>query len=477
MPEDGAVEPEAMSRAEFEGFLQVCEEQAGRAFPRGAEVDGIPIDLFELFSLAVAQKVKTTGRDWRPVAESLGIDWPKDKSVLARLAECYDENLAIIEQLWREYRNQDGAAEWGSNFDGSGDEAHDDGGGGSDEAQGYPSSTSTPPMIAGIKRELDEANLSPDVTYPPLQTKRPRLARDREVPSTPEESLGLPMAIRPSTTLRPSPVLGSDPSRQQPRPRSTFIFEPETQDFQFENDPDEFSIHDAGDADNGGYESSASQQLRSEFWIAEHVDTPSSTARDAARRPQPGNIVPKVRVGRRTLPPSFGPSQSPSPATPPRAQLRGGPPSSGSLPAPRATQLPGRSVSHSSASRNAASPNKNDFTIREEDIEHYISMGYHRNIVIAGFDAASGLPGTASIVMQSLRDGRGIPESQPGIWTEKDDNLLKDAEMQDNTKRPLDRNNAFTKAIAMLTRKHGMDRIYQRLTYLKKTAAPAEAKK
>lgn len=59
-----------------------------------------------------------------------------------------------------------------------------------------------------------------------------------------------------------------------------------------------------------------------------------------------------------------------------------------------------------------------------ETMDYYVSLGYKRRHVMEAFKATLTW-GLAAVVMQELREGRGLPDNWEGVWTARDDADLK----------------------------------------------------
>lgn len=55
-----------------------------------------------------------------------------------------------------------------------------------------------------------------------------------------------------------------------------------------------------------------------------------------------------------------------------------------------------------------------------ETVDYYVSLGYKRRHVMEAFKATLTW-GLAAVVMQELREGRGLPDNWEGVWTARDD--------------------------------------------------------
>ena len=110
------------------------------------------------------------------------------------------------------------------------------------------------------------------------------------------------------------------------------------------------------------------------------------------------------------------------------------------------------------------------------EIEKWVGLGYAEKHVIQGIKAATGDRGLAGIAMQSLRDGKGMPQFHEGIWTEKDDVWLAAVDSVDPERTPrtaeeeklLSRRDRLYKR---LEHKHGVSRMAERRRFLAITKA------
>jgi hypothetical protein len=84
-------------------------------------------------------------------------------------------------------------------------------------------------------------------------------------------------------------------------------------------------------------------------------------------------------------------------------------------------------------------------------VEHYISLGYSGVHVMQALDSTTMNAGDAGIVMEDLREGKGIPKNIQGVWTFSDDEAV---EGNDHPR--------FREALE----KHGMDRVNLRRRFL-----------
>ncbi len=111
--------------------------------------------------------------------------------------------------------------------------------------------------------------------------------------------------------------------------------------------------------------------------------------------------------------------------------------------------------------------------VRELDaaIERYMAIGYAENVVIQGLKAATGDPGLAGIVMESVTPGKGVPTHHEGIWTKRDDEWLAliasvDFESEPNSEAERKTRERAEKVRKKLEHKHGVERMEARSDFL-----------
>ena len=144
------------------------------------------------------------------------------------------------------------------------------------------------------------------------------------------------------------------------------------------------------------------------------------------------------------------------------------PPVPEASPRPRKPSLDTKAQEGKDDSAGAASDTAEIDTV----IERYVSLGYSENDVKTGILAASGDPGLAGLVMQSLRDGRGIPKHHAGIWTKEDDDNLRQVLAEDFTQVPEGdfaqfRRRRLDRLRKALEKKHGLQGIAHRRRILR----------
>ncbi|KAM3509059.1 hypothetical protein MY11210_006475 [Beauveria gryllotalpidicola] len=115
----------------------------------------------------------------------------------------------------------------------------------------------------------------------------------------------------------------------------------------------------------------------------------------------------------------------------------------------------------------------------EKHIQHYESLGYTRATVIEGLKRTTMTLGLATVVMQSLHDGRGVPAHHQGVWTDGDDEGLRlvvgvgpealETDVRD--KEVMKKVRKARRARNRLTAKHGEERMARRIEYLKASGA------
>ncbi|KAK7744385.1 hypothetical protein SLS62_010174 [Diatrype stigma] len=411
-PPDGDVgdsEVEASSYAEkdlkkqfyddYQTFADDTESQA-QWWPT---IKGQTFELWELWQAVQSQKVDAEERDWQQISETLGFNWVEDPDIPADIRHCYQMHLGDFEAGLLAFEEQ------------SDDE---------DETQanailGAPLASS--PALPPLKRSYDTA-LGPSHSYPSSPPKRARYARDNEVPSTPDDKNGtshlrrqtIPSGVESPTlgshdtpNFNPSRMPATTPGSRNSRSQST-LEEVESQ-----------------------VNITPSQQLRSEFDArSEEVvtPTPARTARDpfiqdeleeADNTPKASTEHTNARSSdpsppkskRRSLPSSFNQPRftraSDSPASRPQRQS----------PLPQAKpQTPARETP-------------------EDIIDFYMSLGYAQDVVVRSLDVTTWVPGLASQLMEMLKRGESLPTNWRGVWTQKDDEVLREVAADDQPPR------------------------------------------
>ncbi|RDA86643.1 hypothetical protein CP532_5042 [Ophiocordyceps camponoti-leonardi (nom. inval.)] len=403
-------------------------------------IGGRLVGLWDLRNAICKQEGPAEVLDWKRVAKDLDGDWDCDEQTCADLRKCFEKYLAdFIGVMWecastKDVRSADQGQMQATDSD--------------ERAPSIPRSLpSSPPQTPHRKRRQDG-----DAAESGTRAKRARrVPRDIEIPSTPEEKIGvsrsLPAAADASYANEQLPSL--------PLPRAD---EERSQDEEW---------------------LSPSQQLLSETRLSETTTpacgqetppiaeeapneatprrrSPRSLGGDAARPPQAN-----AQASRRTLPPSLGYSPGrPSPRSRERQKQR--------------RSGVGAGAASGSGSGKAATSGEQEIT---EHIQHYVSLGYSERNVIEALKSTCLRPGgAASHVMQSLKEGKGIPTNVEGAWTERDDRDLLWADKvkargssasKAEVKKATDKHNR-------LDHKHGAENLELRRRFIADLAAATE---
>lgn len=517
-PSHNETQAEKDERSKFYDDLTQFLEVAGEQIDMSPKVESRPVDLYDLFLAVAEQKAPIEEVDWQVVAETLQFNWVALPKVPAKLAECYQTNLAAFEEAIAGFEEEE--EETGETEDGEMQEAED---GETEEVvvekeeesqpdfqtplprrtglpsrSGQvqhqslspsprltvtePSSTSTSPATRSLKRKLIEERLGPQLPILDTSRKRPRHDRKEEIPSTPDEKLGVtvPSGSKVSASgrgmrLLPSPI----PHKRAP------ILEPETQDFGYEE-----TQVPVLEAQESMYDISPSQQLQSEAGDIKPVqfalDQRSSRQLALTGPPISGASGQPRRSGAEPIS-ATEPEQPSSPRASSRVPKRKLPASFSlasvdfSKSRDRTVSKPGEAKSPGTDSNVKPPPALLDTDDTDQEgiskLEEYVrdfEIHYPREMVIKGICCATGDPGLAGVVMQSLFEGKGIPDRLSGVWTRKDDEALEfmdEQKMQDDGVAPRSMKERLLRTEAKkqwerLVKKHGLERIEDRRKFL-----------
>lgn len=96
-----------------------------------------------------------------------------------------------------------------------------------------------------------------------------------------------------------------------------------------------------------------------------------------------------------------------------------------------------------------------------------MALGYPQPIVIEALKHTTMTPGSlAALVMESLRDGRGVPTHHEGIWTDRGDRGLWQADAAARGPEADPEEVRRAKEYRRLMHKHGRERIELRRRFL-----------
>lgn len=448
-----------ISKEDFYTFLNSYLAVSGDEINQWPKIQGRTLELWELWHAvrSLDQGRSPSIRNWELIAEQLDFDWLETPEVTLQLKKCYEATLGKFETMVKEFKAEDSGSEWELMSCQSVARSDTD----REVADTALPSTpppfhSSPPRILGQKRafEPDQASSSADLGVSPA--KRMRYAKNIEIPSSPEAAGGPQEKVAPIERDLPHDLLGF---QSQPDLDSAADTSP-SQQLHLENkelSPIPFAGFELRDVP---YRSPLASRLNSNS-NQRKVAPGSVTARPtngdsiapSIERPAPvqrADSPIEAKAKRRSLPASFHRAVSP-----PAAGLKG--PSAAaarvSLPtttAAKRTTLasltrgfsnnthglsPETSTTRTrTRSRTTVSPAAprvlpsgptppKDFSL-PQTMEYYISLGYRRSHIIEAFKATLTW-GLAAVVMQELKEGRGIPDNWEGVWTAQDDADLK----------------------------------------------------
>ncbi|TWU73024.1 hypothetical protein ED733_000737 [Metarhizium rileyi] len=401
--EEGEGDHQDATRDNFYIDLLAFAEETEAAIDPDPCIDGKLVDLFDLSQAVAMQKVPPEEVDWMTVAEDLDFNWVENEVILTELQRCYKDNLAdFFEAMSSFIPKSDG------NF--------------YDEERFVPEATesdlrSSPPRQRNSrKRSMDDDSLSRVGN----SSKNRRLSRNTEIPSTPEDKIGVLPTQSPS-------VLQANQKRRahsSSTEKSTALESPRETDDEEMYDEDQA---DAGKPDRqaqlhtqqSAFDATPSQQLHSEALDTSPTtinlrNDRGSSGKQQAENSEPAketNVSPPKRkttgrASKRSLPVSFDP-------------------------------VPGR-FSRQQAEERARRPSAPirvdlDEEGKSQDIrdcaEYYESLGYSRSIVIESLMRTTMTPGwPTSLLLEMLSNKEGVPSNYEGIWTDRDDKSLRYAD-------------------------------------------------
>lgn len=508
-------------REDFYQFLKDFRESATQVNQKKPSfwptIQGRTFELWDLWTAVQRQKAEPAERDWQQISEEVGYDWIQRPGVPDQLLQFYEEHLSDFEQLMLRYGTAD--SDDGEEEEGEEDEEEDESRAETPQPPLQRLSAlpnvlsdgqfnSSPPKQPSLKRPRESA--IPDLAYPEANSrKRPRVDRDGEIPSTPDEKNGT-LHLRPPISAGVSP---NDRGRHALPKSSQFLqnkgkgkqvevddeemddgpskppaqlipgrpaLEPETQDFRFET-----QIMDDLQDEESQPEITPSQQLQADI-DAEKRRQQLNNASPTPRRKFVKSpflvdeenevdevVVPKPRYGkgpnpllpqsglqgskRRSLPASFAKRMEASASA--RKSISGRSSASTHLlsPAQQRTMSPA-----------PAQPTPRIRSKAEEladVVDYWMSLGYSHDHARRSLEATTWEPGLAGRIMQMLKEGQPIPNNWEGVWTARDDEHLK---LIESAEPPIDEKEAKKrrKAADRLNNKHGEERMQLRRKWL-----------
>ncbi|TKW58488.1 hypothetical protein CTA1_3856 [Colletotrichum tanaceti] len=413
---DGEASP-GISREDFFDHLKAFREYGGLDAGINPKVNGQPIDIWLLWQ-AVRGQYQQGGVeiDWEAAATALGLQSEASQP----LQQCYMEYVA------------DFAAS--GMLDESDAESEDE----ESEGELPPQDSRSDVLIAtSQKRPALAVETSVTPSTPSNRKKRQRLGAKDEIPSTPDERLG----IASFGNLGPSPSLSAgrvfrrsyeeedmetDENLGQPLIGRGPRFEPETQDFAFafEASPRQ------GSQASGEFDISPSQQLLSEV---DAVTPVSLSIRDKSKD------VERDPVSKPVL-----------------AQ---------DLHAPAVEKAVEEAVKEPTERAIPDSQESADKTAELEDlIDRFDTFGYSREDIVTALNATSLCTPLAIDVLKYLKQHKELPNNWQGVWTQNDDKRLRRVDDADQKAGP-DRTR-LQKYWEYLVKKHMPERIERRREFL-----------
>lgn len=418
-------EDNTTAKNQFYEDLQWYSEENGIEIAPTQQVAGQPVELWELSKAVSEQRLPAEEIDWLRVAEDLGYKWPDVDAAVRSLQSCYEDNLSEFLQVMQdalEDQLDDEAAEAAGDVNTS-PRAH---------VPSSPPARFLPPKRA---RESDE-----DFDTP-VPAKRRRLHIPPAIPSTPNSQ-------RLPNTARRSVVAGTP--------------------VQFETQVPNLQAHESS------FDMTPSQQLQSEHFSSSPVPLRLNNTAQNHQAGEGSSRQGSSKVKRRVLPSSFHSQNSSTEQGQDEGsmfvqQSYDAHPFPGALlsaqPAPQ--QPIGRPAQVVAATRRRSKHEE-----LGELIQHYESFGYSHKTVVEGLRRTTMTPGLATVVMESMQKGEGVPTNVEGVWTDRDDTGLRLVDGTDLERESKDRDEMRKIRKARKTRdrllaKHGEERMVLRMKFLK----------
>ncbi|TEA11942.1 hypothetical protein C8034_v007141 [Colletotrichum sidae] len=346
--------------------------------------------------------------DWEDVADTL--EFPRDAS--AQLIDCYNEHIAPF------LPTLEGFMVEGS--EGSDDE---DAEGEDDEENDIHISLPTGLPRASSKRQISCVDTrGPTAPSTPVsRRKRLRLGPDAEIPSTPDDKLGL---ASPSG-------FGGSPSLSVKRPEDTPVpagearrHEPETQDFAFDE-----HFRDLGESqDNDESDISPSQQLMGDM---------ESVAR---------------------IPLSFDKETDNNLARPQTSNPRSSRPNT-----PNRDEMPVLQADEAAARAPEPGPQaKDEVSDLDRFIKNVQNIDHSYDDILTALMSTSLTPPLAMFVLNHLKEYKSLPKNWEGVWTLRDDERLRRVDSMDKNNQDEAERAKLKRYWDYLVLKHTLPTIEQR---------------
>ncbi|KAG6125876.1 hypothetical protein E4U12_006925 [Claviceps purpurea] len=395
--EEDGTESEAHDEDRFYQDLEDYQDRSGLPVKRESEVGGKRLEFWHLGQAVLEHRESNGEVDWRSVAEDLEAkyDWRQDQEVVDELKECFKENLAaLFEKVFGVLEKGEAAQEheedeFQSNLD-------------SPERQLYPSSPPVGP--SGHKRPLDDDDDDDDPVYlPEKSAKRRRLDRTAEIPSTPEEILGIPSSCTPTGSKFRQQK--EDEEEDEEDIEEIYGYAPPVMSSSDLTPPPGTSHSDFADvtpSPEPNFQALNVEPIPLDLAPSRSVGRPqqSDHAEPLQQRQSASDANNASRIKRRFLPSSF--YKPPSQDSP--AQEAGNTSQQPSQP-----ESPDRRASSSEP------------TILE-CIGNYEAQGFSRDIVMEALRRTSLRPGRrAEHLMELLSMNEEVPFDIGGVWTDRDD--------------------------------------------------------
>lgn len=461
-------------RKAFYDDLEEFIDTIGVEMDTEPEIGGRKIDLWQMAYLLQGTPVDEI--DWLEVADDLHPDWPIEHSHLEELMQYGEVLLEFLDATASFDQDEDPQPEE-SRLEVEEDEVEL--GEPVERHSGSPPRyvRSSPPVgfvQRGNKRLRDQRPL----TSSGPETKRMRFTRDIEIPSTPDERNRTARRI-----LRQDNIGDSEASQQLPTLPGAHK---------------EAVVEESIPLDSNVEQHHAQPRLVTEEESALDI-MPSQQLEVESLNPSPipfafdkrhlEKETPTKSPGRRQAPRSVravsltdnqSVSSSSSTAIVKKAPRRSLPSSFTSSLARRHQPLrpiPGATPMQKpqSSTRDSNNPSQSNRKEIEECIEYYESLGYSHNTVVEGLKRTTMHPGgLASLVMESIKSGQGVPSNYEGIWTDRDDQDLHlvDSVGVDLENTPSDAQEAPShkkakRALERLNKKHRPQRVQLRREFLR----------
>ncbi|KAG5925045.1 hypothetical protein E4U61_003734 [Claviceps capensis] len=390
---------EADDEDQFYQGLEDFQGRSGLPVKRESEVGGKRLKFWHLGQAVLTHRESNGDVDWRRVAGDLEAkyDWRQDQEVVNELKECFKENLAawfeeeVLEDLEKgEAAQEHEEDEFQSNLD-------------SPERQLYPSSPPVGP--SRHKRPLDDDDDDDDdpVYLPEKSAKRRRLDRTAEIPSTPEEMLGISSSCTPTGSKFRQQE--QDEEEKEGDIEEIYGYAPPVMSSSDLTPPPGTSHSDFADvtlSPEPNYQALNVEPIPLDLASSRSVGRPQqSDHAEPLQKRQPASDENKAsKIKRRSLPSSF--YKRPSQASP--AQEAG-----------NTSQQPSQpeSPDHLASS--------SEPTLLEW-IGNYEAQGYSRDIVMEALRHTSLRPGRrAAYLMELLSKNEEVPLDIEAVWTDRDD--------------------------------------------------------